>query len=160
MKGHNPKSGGRSNSKVKEVPNNPRGLQTPSNSSKLVNKQNKEAPFYTKNAQEVMNKLTDNYKDIKEVNLYFDDGMGTKQNSKRMTKSPSSSTLNQVRPSTPQQRKQQATPDYLNVPYSNNYMNTKPKPKQKPSKRKVFTKENAVLVIQRQFRRYLRVKLF
>jgi hypothetical protein len=128
----------RSNSKVRD---NSKPLLTSSQSTKLISKQQKETPLYTRNAMEIMNKLSDNYRDIREVNLNFDDNKENKI--KRMGKSPSSSNLTSIKLSTPQLKK----------PNSNKYT----KQNTKPSKRKNLTKLDAVIVIQRQFRKYLKV---
>jgi hypothetical protein len=142
MKGNPLRSDKRSNSKVRETP---KPLST-SQSSKVVGKQQIAPPMYTRNAMEVMNKLSDNYRDIREVNLYFDENKP-----KRMGKSPSTSNLVSVaRPSTPGQKK-----------LSNFDLNTKnPKQKVKSTRRRILTKLEAVIAIQRQFRSYLKVSFY
>jgi 5S rRNA maturation endonuclease (ribonuclease M5) len=154
MKGQSYKSDRRSNSKVKD---NPRTPQTPTNSSKLMNKQNKEAPFYTKNAMEIMNKLSDNYKDVKEVNILFDDNSSGGRLRQAVKHTSSSNIVSNIRPSTPQQKKPVKCGENV---MNNNYTSNTNKPKSvKSAKLKGLTKEKAVIIIQRQLRKYLKVNL-
>jgi hypothetical protein len=121
----------RSTSKTRD---NPKIQQSPViTTSKLPSKPNPN-PYSSKNTFEILNKMNDNYKDIKEVNIAFNDNKAKV----KQVKNPI-----EFRPSTPQNKK---TP----------VVKTK-----KPEIRKRFyTREKAAVVIQRTFRKYIRVRWF
>jgi hypothetical protein len=91
-------------------------------------------PYSSKNTFDILNKMNNNYKDIKEVNIAFNDNKGKAKPNKHHI---------ELRPSTPSNKK---TP-------------SRPKKQTDIPKKVVYTKEKAAIALQRSFRRYIKVRL-